>query len=156
MKSTQSETFWIGQADKLQWNEIKWKKIFLQKLSNKLQSSCCPYNVWVTVLMNFCVQQVSPPLGKKQPKTSDCSFQEAAINNTTLDTYSLLFSHQRLQGGNLTIYISTFPKASVQSTALVFTGLIWTQDPTIALKLIPRMNSIWLCKKTTYTSWQNP
>ena len=59
------------------------------------------------------------------------------IKDTTLDRYSLLFSHQRLQGGNLTIYISTFPKVSVQSTALAFTGLIWTQNPTILLKFIP-------------------
>lgn len=83
------------------------------------------------------MQQTSPALGKNQPKTFDCSFQEAAIGlHQRLDNCSLLLSHQRLHGGNLTIHISKFLKLLFQNTALVVTGLTGTQNPIILLKFI--------------------
>lgn len=140
------ETFWMGQAGKFQWNEIQQQK---KSFFKNYPVSCSPHAAhimcesqsWCTSVCNKDLQLLEKIRylikNKRYLIIVSMRLLLPLIKDTTLDSYSLLFSHQRLQGGNLSIYISTFPKASVQSTALVATGLIQTQDPTIPLKFVP-------------------
>lgn len=88
--------------------------------------------------MDYGMQQTSPALGKNQPKTSDCSFQEPAI--ALHQRYYTRQEQSSLEppktSGWESIHISKFPKALFQNTALAVTGLTETQNPTILLKFI--------------------